>query len=241
MQFKYKPSSIKYKEESLSFELRKDVFRPTNTSDILIEACGKAILSPKKVLDLGCGCGLVGITLSKMGLCKGPVFASDLSAEAVDLAKRNAEKMSVEYVAHRGNLFEPWKSEKFDVIIDDVAGISDDIAKISPWYPQGVPCDAGRGGTKWIEQIIEQSRAYLTKDGMLIFPLLSLSNEDKILQTLKMAYSSYEIIAKKDWFLPDEIAARQDVLVPLINDGSIKCEKKYGKWIWHTHIYKANN
>ena len=75
---------------------------------------------------------------------------------------------------------------------------------------------------------------------MLIFPVLSLSNEDKILEALKATYPSYEVLAKKDWFLPDAIAERQDILTPLINEGSIKCRKKYGKWIWHTHIYKAN-
>jgi len=233
--------NVKDKNETILFESKKSVFYPTDTSSILIEASRKAILLPKKVLDLGCGCGLVGITLARLGLCKGPLFASDISREAVDLARKNAEKMSVEYVARCGSLFEPWNGEKFDVIVDDVAGISDDIAKISPWYPQGVPCDAGRGGTKWIVRVIEQSKDYLADGGMLIFPLLSLSNEGEILQALKKTYSSYEILAKKSWFLPDAMAEKTDILMPLINDGSINCQKKYGKWIWITHIYKANN
>lgn len=230
---------LKDKKDPLFLELKEGVFHPTDTSGILIEACGKAISTPKKILDLGCGCGLVGIALARMGLSRGPVFVSDLSGDAIDLARKNAERLSVECVARCGSLFEPWKGEKFDVIVDDVAGISDDIAKISGWYPEGVPCDAGRDGTKWIVRIIKESRDYLTEDGMLIFPVLSLSNEDRILEALKETYSSYEVLAKKDWFLPDGIAARQDILVPLINDGSIKCQKKYGKWIWHTHIYKA--
>lgn len=228
-------------KKTLFFELKKGVFHPTDTSNILIEACMQAILSPRKILDLGCGCGLVGITLAKMGLCKGPLFASDISWEAVELAQKNAEKMSVEYVARCGSLFESWKGEKFDVIIDDVAGISDDIAKISPWYLPGVPCDAGRDGARWILQVIEQSRNYLTEGGMLIFPVLSLSNEEKILQALKMSYPSYEVLAKKDWFLPDAVAEKKDILQPLLDDGSIKCHKKFGKWVWYTYIYKANN
>lgn len=231
---------FKGKNELLTFELKKGVFYPTDTSTILIEACKQAIFSPKKILDLGCGCGLVGITLAKMGLTKGPVYASDLSGEAIELARRNAKKMSVDYIARRGNIFEPWKGEKFDVIIDDIAGISDEIAKISSWYGEGISCDAGRDGVKLILQMIEQSRGYLAEGGMLIFPVLSLSGVDKILQALNEFYPSYEVLARKDWFLPDAIAQRQDILMPLINDGSIKCQKKYGKWLWYTHIYKAD-
>ena len=47
---------------------------------------------------------------------------------------------------------------------------------------------------------------YLTEGGMLIFPVLSLSNEEKILQAVKRAYQSYDLVLKKDWFLPDDIA-----------------------------------
>lgn len=221
------------------FETCEDVFYPTDTSNLLIEACKSTISSPKKILDLGCGCGLVGIVLAKLRLCKGPVFASDISKKAITLANKNASKMSINYIARYGSLLEPWRDEKFDVIVDDVSGISDDIAKISSWYPPGVDCNAGRDGTKWIIQVIEQSRQYLREGGELIFPVLSLSNENKIIQTLKKTYSSYELIIKKDWFLPDKIADKIDILMSLIDDGLIRCQKKFGKWIWSTYIYRA--
>lgn len=220
-------------------ETEEGVFCPTDTSDLLIDAAKLSISLPGKILDIGCGCGAVGIVLAKLGLCKGPLYASDMSNRAVELAKKNAQKMSVEYIALCGSLFEPWAGQKFDVIVDDVAGISDDIARVSSWYPPGVDCNAGRDGTRWIVQVIEQSRQYLKEKGILIFPVLSLSNEEKIMQALKRTYSSYELILKKDWFLSDQIAAKTDILMPLINDGLIKCQKKFGKWIWSTYIYKA--
>ncbi|MFC1718687.1 methyltransferase [Candidatus Poribacteria bacterium] len=227
--------------KELLFETREGIFHPTDTSNLLIDACKLSIPSPRKILDLGCGCGIVGIVLARLGLCKEPLFASDISKEAVALAKENASRMSVEYIARCGSLFEPWRGEKFDVIIDDVAGLSDDIAEISSWYPAGVDCNAGRDGTSWIIQVIEQSRQYLAEGGTLIFPVLSLSNEEKILQILKKTYPFHELIIKKDWFLPDEIANRIDILMPLMNDGSIRCQKKYGKWIWSTYVYRASD
>lgn len=228
-------------KKELLFETAKDVFYPTDTSNLLIEACKLAISSPKKILDLGCGCGYVGITLAKYNLCKGPLFASDISKKAIALVEKNARKISVEYVARCGSLFEPWRGEKFDIIVDDISGVADDIAKISSWYPPGVDCNAGRDGTGWITQVIEQSRQYLTEGGMLIFPLLSLSNEEKILQILKITYPLYELVIKRDWFLPNEIANRSDILMPLINDGSLRCQKKFGRWVWSTYIYRAIN
>lgn len=233
--------NINNQKEELVFETRENVFYPTGTSDLLIDACKLTITSPRKILDLGCGCGLTGIVLAKIGLSEGSLFASDISKNAVDLAKENAARMSVDYDVRCGSLFNPWVGEKFDVIVDDVSGISDDIAEISPWYSHDVTCDAGRDGIRWINRVIEQSRNYLRPGGTFIFPLLSLSNREKILQTLKKTYSSYELILKKDWFLPEEIEAKTDILMSLSRDGSISCQKKFGRWIWSTYIYKANN
>ena len=227
--------------EGMHFETQENVFYPTETSRLLIKAYEAAKLAPGRILDLGCGCGFVGIVLARLGLCESPVFASDISERAISLAKKNANEMSVEYIAKCGMLFEVWEDERFDVIVDDVAGISDDIAKISPWYPPGVDCNAGRDGTKWILKIIEQSKQYLVEGGTLIFPTLSLSNEEKILRLVKETYTSYTLLAKQDWFLPDEIASKPEIFVPLIDDGSIRCEKKYGKWICSTSIYSARN
>lgn len=228
-----------YGTSELHFDTRESVFYPTDTTKLLIEAARLSLDRPKKILDLGCGCGITGLTLAKAGLCRIPLYASDISEEAVALANENARKMAVPYVARPGALFQPWREEKFDVIVDDVSGISDDIARISPWYPEGVACNAGRDGTQWILQVIEQAPGHLTEGGMLIFPVLSLSNEGKIIQALKQAFSSFTLVLKKDWFLPKEIEVRDDILTPLINEGSINCVKKFGRWIWSTSVYRA--
>jgi hypothetical protein len=61
------------------------------------------------------------------------------------------------------------------------------------------------------------------------------------LTTLKQTYTSFEVIMKKDWFVPDDIANKSDIFLPLIENGVIDCQKKYGKWLWSTYIYRALN
>lgn len=222
------------------FETQDDVFHPTDTTVLLIEAAMQVIHGPKKILDLGCGSGVVGLALALQGLNSGPVYASDISDKAVRLAIRNADQYKIPLIARCGSLFEPWQGQKFSVIIDDVAGIADDIAPISSWYSENIPCNAGEDGTKWIVQIISTSREYLTEDGILVFPVLSLSNQAQILRTLKETYTNFELILKKDWFVPEEIA-QSEIFLSLNKRGLIQCHRKYGRWLWSTSVYQAIN
>ena len=61
----------------------KGVFDPNTTTDLLINAVKKTISKPKKMLDLGCGTGVVGLSLWLEGLAKEPICASDLSGPSV--------------------------------------------------------------------------------------------------------------------------------------------------------------
>jgi HemK-like putative methylase len=233
--------SLNTEEElgALNFATRDDVFVPTATSKVLIDASLDVISVPKKILDLGCGSGVVGIALARAGLCEGLVYASDLSRSAVELARENAREHGVKMEARSGSLFKPWSGEKFDFIIDDVAGISDDIADRSTWYPDGVSCDAGRDGTKWIVRIIEQSSEFLANNGALIFPVISLSNRRKILDAVNDNFKSFELIKSQDWFLPDDISENNYLISSLLEDGSIECKERFGKWVCSTSVYVA--
>jgi len=51
--------------KKLNFSINKKVFVPTGTSQVLIKAAKKVIKHKKKNLDLGCGSGIVGITLAQ--------------------------------------------------------------------------------------------------------------------------------------------------------------------------------
>ncbi|ADA67228.1 methyltransferase small [Thermotoga petrophila RKU-10] len=72
----------------------------------------------KKVLDLGCGYGVIGIVLKK----EYPdleVYMSDINKRAVEFAKINAKNHNVEVDIRWGNLYEPWEGMKFDMIVSN--------------------------------------------------------------------------------------------------------------------------
>ncbi len=80
---------------------------------ILIE---RASIQGKKVLDLGCGYGVIGVVL-KGEYPDLQVFMSDINERAVEFAKINAKNNNVEVCIRKGAFFEPWDSENFDMIL----------------------------------------------------------------------------------------------------------------------------
>ena len=67
------------------------IFKPTGTSNLLLDEALKYSKNQKKILDLGCGSGMLGLGISKKYNKK--VFLSDISANAVKLAISKSKKL----------------------------------------------------------------------------------------------------------------------------------------------------
>ncbi len=221
------------------FDTAEEVFVPTATSRLLIEGACRSIQRPAKVLDLGCGIGVCGMVLAKLGYCQFPVYLSDISERAVEVARGNAKRLEVSAVIRQGSLFTPWKGERFDVIVDDVSGVSEEIARLSPWFPAGVECQTGRDGTALVVRFLEEAAEYLKAGGLLLFPVLSLSNEERILEVARSHFENVSLVLEQSWFLPEELLQHLDKLESLREAGIIHLEQKFGAWLWSTKIYKA--
>ena len=228
------------KDQSFEIKLQDGVFHPTGTSDEIIKAVSVNIVSPGKVLDLGCGSGVVGFALHILGKSKGKLYASDLSAEAVMLIKENANNLSIPIDSRQGSIFEPWENKSFDFIVDDISGIAEQVAEISPWFSE-TSCSSGKDGTNLVIQAITSSPEHLNKDGKFFFPVLSLSNSKKIIETANTVFKSVTKVAQKEWKLPDEMKEHMDTLVDLKSKGLIHFEEKYGWLLWSTDVYMAES
>ena len=111
----------------------KKVFKPTATSDLLLNSLIKQKLKGK-ILDLGCGSGYLAINLLKNNKTKIEMYASDVSDDACKLTKKNAKLNKLLIAVKKGSIYKPWKNDKFNTIINDVSGISELVAKKSPWF-----------------------------------------------------------------------------------------------------------
>ncbi len=213
------------------------VFEPTATSDFLISAVGSNINQIDKLLDLGCGNGIVGISLSKLNKAK-KIYFSDISDEAVKITKSNIKLNDCNGEAIRSNIFSNWHGFKFDTIVDDISGISEEVAKLSNWF-RNVPCDAGQDGTANIETVLNEAKNFLTTNGQLFFPVISLSNTKKIIEIANNNFKNIKKISHNQWFLPDDLFSNFSILEELKKKGSIDYCQKFGKLICWTDIYRA--
>ena len=216
------------------------VFTPNATTNLLIQAVKNTISEPATLLDLGCGTGVVGLALHLQGLIKSPVYASDLSKSSVFCSRENFERYGCSAEVRGGSLFEPWLGDKFDVIVDDISGIAQDVADVSPWF-QGVPCDTGKDGIDLVVEIIRNAPQYLTEGGHFFFPVLSLSNVDLLLQVAKENFGTLERVGRQDWPLPTELKVHMPLLRKLYAEGSIKLEERFGMILCYTEVYCATN
>ncbi|HYK82737.1 MAG TPA: methyltransferase [Gemmatimonadales bacterium] len=219
-----------------------DVFAPTSTTVLLLRAArrvGASLPPPRAVLDLGCGCGIIGVVLTKLLPPATRVCASDLSAAAVRLARHNAACNDVALECRRGSLFEPWVGERFDLIVDDVAGVAEPIARLSGWYPAGVPSEAGDDGTRWIVEVLERAPAFLAPGGRLVFPVLTLSREALVMERARAVFPVCEQVEEQWYPLADVLLAHWEALDALAAAGSVRLVKRGSRWCWATRIFVA--
>ncbi len=232
---------LRYEYNGLEIEVWPGVFHPNRTTELLLEAALKNPPEGKTVLDLGCGSGVVGLVVSKFGK-PAKVCASDISERAVQNASHNAKRVGADIEYRCGSVFEPWKGMMFDVILNDVSGVAEPIARLSPWYPPEIHCDAGIDGSEWTTKVLEEARLHLNPGGVLFFPTVSLSNEVRILEKARSRFAKVECLLKKSWPFKQDFWQRirgNPTAKRLIDEGIVKVFQRGSRMLWDTSIYIA--
>lgn len=221
----------------LELETSPTVFYPTSTSNLI----AKVLEIPPKatVLDVGCGVGVLAIYAALQG--KGQVYAVDIMEEACRYARLNAEKNGVADRVHvfQGDLFEPLPSQKYDIIIDDVSGIADEVARLSAWFPEPVPT-GGHDGTDHVIGMLRQVKGYLAPKGVLYLPIASLSNAPRILDAARDVFGdNIELLTQQNYPFGPGLKEHADRLNELREQGIIDFTTRKSRHFWSLYIYRA--
>lgn len=177
--------STSFRGHEIRCDRRALIPRPETESiiDLLKESLqGKE--SPK-IIDIGTGSGAIAIAAAKE-IPGASVIATDISRDALDLAKENAKLNEAEVEFRDGDLLEALKDgERFDAIVSNPPYIPDaEKEKLQPEVRDFDPALAlfgGPDGLALIRKILQQSKDRLNPNGILLMEIGSEAYEDKIL------------------------------------------------------------
>ena len=177
------------------FKVTKDVLSPRmETEELIYKVVDYIKANDKdnlKILDLCTGSGIIAITLRKelenMSL---EVVASDISEEALKVAKENSIMNEAEVKFIQSDIFENI-NEKFDIIVSnppyiaysDKITMEDNVLNYDPH----LALFAEEDGIYFYREIVENAKEYLEEDGIVFFEIgydqrekiLKLANENE--------------------------------------------------------------
>ena len=176
-----------------AFYILKNVYEPAEDTFLLAE--NLVVNQNDVVLDVGTGCGILGILAAKKAK---KVVAIDVSPHAVSCAQTNAKLNGVadKLDIRLGNLFEPVEgNEKFNVIVFNAPYLPSERSEQKTWIERSWA--GGPSGRELVDQFISQAPCYLTEKGKIVLVQSTLSNVDETVQKLEEEGLKTMIIAKK--------------------------------------------
>ncbi|MGN1099719.1 MAG: peptide chain release factor N(5)-glutamine methyltransferase, partial [Christensenellales bacterium] len=143
------------------------VLIPRPETELLAEEVVKRAAG-KSVLDLCTGSGAIAIAVKK--LSDAEVTASDVSSDALDVAKKNAEENGADIGFVQSDMFENVVG-KYDIIVSNPPYIpTSDIGKLSAEVKKEpvIALDGGRDGLDYYRIIAEKAKEHLAEGGTLL-------------------------------------------------------------------------
>ncbi|MEW6086748.1 MAG: peptide chain release factor N(5)-glutamine methyltransferase [bacterium] len=202
---------------SMDFFVDENVLIPRPETEFLVEKVQELARDKRNfpwwIIDLGAGSGNIAVSLLKH-LNEGLVFATDISGDALKVAKKNAEKHNVEnrIVFFEGCWFLPFEGKnlegKMDFIVSNPPYLTRvEMDSITPdvGYEPKKALYGGEDGLRFYPGIINGALKFLKPGGYLILEI-GVEHKEKILNLIDNGgYDKPEVI--KDYSGFDRVIA----------------------------------
>lgn len=155
----------------LKFYVDDRVLIPRQDTETLVEAVVVALheLESPDVLDLCAGSGAIGLSVKTL-IPSANVTLTDISRDALDVARRNAHDLNVDADIRHGDLFRAVGRDRFDLIASnppyiphgDLAGLQREVRR-----EPALALDGGSDGLDVYRRIAAEAGAHLNPGGYL--------------------------------------------------------------------------
>lgn len=188
----------------LKFIVNKNVLIPRFETEELVEQVveyTKDLNKDKiKILDLGCGSGAIGLTLKSI-LKDSEVTLVDISKDALEVAKLNANNLNLDVTFIESDWFSNVKLEKYDIIVSNPPYIRTDeeIEEIVKNNEPSLALYGGVDGLDCYRKILANIKPYLNNKFLIAFEIGE-SQKEKIYDIVNNYLKDIEITCKKDLY-----------------------------------------
>ena len=192
------------------FKVTKDTLIPRpETEECLDRVLSILPTGPLDIVDIGTGTGVLGVTIK----CERPennVTLTDISEDALLVAKENAQTLGAEVFFKQGDLLDPLKGETFDVVLCNPPYISEDEVGVmdqSVWdhEPQSA-LFAEDNGLAIYKRLATSIEEYLNPSGK-IFLEIGYKQGESVSKLFKEAFPNAIVEVWQDFNQNDRVVA----------------------------------
>ena len=176
----------------------ENVYIPAEDSYLLAD--NLQINEGQSVLEIGTGSGIVAMYASRL---TDSVTVTDINFDACRLAEENFRANGIDGIEILfGNLFEPVKNRKFDVILFNTPYLPTEEGEVLD-DTINYAFDGGLNGRKVIDLFLNEVKNHLNDGGIVQLIQSSLSGNEETLEKLDSLGFIAEIAASEHFFFED--------------------------------------